>query len=122
MQGSARASCLAVLPDGVDLVVIGIPAQFSRAVLNTTPKRAAADGLPVRNLPKGIEQGIFQTMHLLLLRNRPVSAQRLERLRSDRGVAQSALDGVVTWRQGDSAGQAAPVSAWNALIAEPMVG
>jgi glycerol-3-phosphate dehydrogenase (NAD(P)+) len=52
--------------DGVDLVVVGVPSQFYRAVLSSAPKGAIQPGLPVLNLSKGIEQGSFKTMTKVL--------------------------------------------------------
>jgi glycerol-3-phosphate dehydrogenase (NAD(P)+) len=51
---------------GADLLVIGVPSQFYRAVLSSAPAGAIRPDLPILNLSKGIEQGSFKTMSQVL--------------------------------------------------------
>jgi hypothetical protein len=70
MQSQLSASDdLAEVLAGADLVVVGVPSQFYRAVLSSTPKGAIPPDLPVLNLSKGIEQETFQTMTQVLARS-----------------------------------------------------
>ena len=67
LQPRLRASNdLAEVLDDADLLVVGVPSQFYRAVLSSAPKGAIPADLPVVNLSKGIEQGTFQTMTQVL--------------------------------------------------------
>ena len=51
---------LAEVLDGADLVVVGVPSQFYRAVLSSAPKGAIPPDLPVLNLSKGTSRGHFR--------------------------------------------------------------